>query len=318
MYALGVATSGLKGFHRFDVATWVVAGGTVLGQGAAVAALYVEHGGMVGALVANLLVSLVTMAVAWILLASVAAAQGIRIRDGRASRRALWQMAKFGSVIGLGALAAALMNQVQVWAVAVMLSPIAVTVFSTGFQVVTKIGALVGSTFELILPVTAALVHSPDTRDLRHARSIYMKALGLSGIFSVCASIGLYVLAPALMRAWLRSEIAPDVALIVRILCVGLALNGATPVVYHFMNGIGRPGVNAAFMLGGIVAIYALILLIGARGLTVATFAWATSIAMVVNSIAFIVFAELVAWRRWLGLRSSAAYTVAGSRDGAA
>jgi hypothetical protein len=88
---------------------------------------------------------------------------------------------------------------------------------------------------------------------------------------------------------------------------VGLAVNGVTPIAFHLVNGIGRPGTNTAFMVAGIVLFYGILAGAWASGLTVEKFAMALSVTFVLNGAAYLAFSELVVWRRWLVWRESPA-----------
>ncbi len=137
-------------------------------------------------------------------------------------------------------------------------------------------------------------------------------SLGLS----IAGSAALYAIAPWLIRLWLRSEIAGEVSTVVRVLCLGLIVNGATPVVFHLLNGIGRPGVNTAFMVVGTATTYALLFALSWGGLTVTRFALANSLSLLLNGIAYFAFCETVVWRKWLVQGPARGPTLAPSREG--
>ncbi len=302
-YLNNVALSVLKGLQRFDLASGQAILLSALVWGGAVAAVVVGPGGVVAVSAATLAAS------ALVALASGAAAsalcrdRGVRLRRGRPRLETLRSMFRLGVFMSLNGLASVLVNQVQSFVMARLLTPAAVAIWGTAVQIASKVNALTSAAFEVMLPLSAELSERSSERyrdRVRTLRSVYRKALALSFALSVSASAGLYLVARPLMELWLRSAIDAEVAATLRILCFGVAVNGATPVVFHLVNGIGRPEVNTAFMGTGVVMLYALLLALSWNGLTVERFALATSITLLVNGVAYLAYCEAVVWRRWL------------------
>jgi hypothetical protein len=124
-------------------------------------------------------------------------------------------------------------------------------------------------------------------------------------LLSISAAGALYVPATWLISIWARSSIDGEVVAVIRILCLGLAVNGATPIAFPLMNGIGRPETNTGFMMAGIVLFYGILAVFRASGLDLKTFAMAMSVTFLVNEIAYLVFSEMVVWRSWLAVGAS-------------
>ena len=299
-YFTGVGVSVFKGLHRFEFAAVVGALQSVLVWGGAYLAVGPANAGIVGAAVAGVVGNAVACFVAGAAALRLLHRNGVQLREGRPNRATLRAMLRLGVFMAANGLASTLTSQVQNFLIAGLIAPVALTITATAVQVVSKINALTSAAFEMVLPVSAALSRRGDAESLRHLRSVYLKALGLSLLLSVSASATLYAVAPPLIRWWLRSEIDGAVVSVLRIYCFGLAINGATPVAYHFLNGIGRPEANTAFMLGGAAGFYFILLLVSPGGLTVEKFAIAAAINLVVNGIVYLVFVEAVAWRRWV------------------
>ncbi len=299
-YAIGVFASVFKGLHRFSGSTLLGSLHAVLSWGGAVAGL--ELGGLdvVGVawigLAATLGVFVLSAGLAW----RLAREAGIDLLRGRPRRRALRAMLRFGVFMAVNGVAGVLMQQVQAWVVAAFLGAGAVTVFTTALQVTAKINGLMGAMFEPMMPVAAALTGRPTPAGVRSLRVAYGKAMTGSLVLSLGGAATLYLVAPWVIALWLRSGIDGEVSTIIRILCAGLAVNGITPVAYHLVNGIGRPGANTAFMVAGSVLFYGLVAVAWASGLTLEKFAVALSVTFVLNGLAYLAFSELVVWRRWL------------------
>jgi O-antigen/teichoic acid export membrane protein len=256
--------------------------------------------GLVGVAAVSLCATFAVFLLSWRACASLCHAHDVRLRSGRPTVAAFRHMLRFGIFMSINGLAGVLMLQVQAWILAGLLGAAAVTIFSTGLQMVMKINALMFSTFEAVMPAAAVLSIGRSAERIQSIRRAYNRALGFSLAAAMGASTLLYAVAPALIHWWLHSSIDAEVATVVRVLCVGLAVNGATPVPYHLLNGIGRPEINSVFMLVGTTMTYVVLFALSPGGLSVAKFAFATATAFFLNGIAYLVFCEIVVWRRWL------------------
>jgi O-antigen/teichoic acid export membrane protein len=300
-YANGVLGSAMKGFQRFDWSTLQASALTSLAWGGSVAGIAYLQLGVIGVAGTTLLFTLVTCAGSFFVVARLGASRGVDVWRGRASRRTLRQMFGFGVFMAVNGIAGVLMYQVQTWLLAALMGAAAVTVYSTALQLTSKINGLMNAMFEPVMPVAAALSRTGDPAGLPSLRKAYDKAMGASLVLSVGGAVALYFIGPPFISFWLRSSIDAEVGTIIRILCVGLAVNGATPVAYHLMNGLGRPATNTIFMLASIALFYAILGALWVTGtLNLERFAAANSANLFVNGVAFLAFAEFVVWRRRL------------------
>ncbi|HZY04530.1 MAG TPA: methyltransferase domain-containing protein [Anaeromyxobacteraceae bacterium] len=302
-YLHNVALSVVKGLQRFDLASAQVTVLSLLVWGGALAVVVLPGGGVVRVAEATLVANLLVVALSGGMAAVLCRGRGIGLARGRPRLGILRSMFRLGVFMSLNGLANVLFNQLQSFVMARLLTPVAVAVYGTAVQVSSKVNALSSASFEMMLPLSAEL-SEPGAAQYRarvHTlRSVYLKALALSFALSVAASAALYAVAPPLMQWWLRSPIEGQVATVLRILCVGVAVNGATPVAVHLVNGIGRPQVNTVFMGIGVAMLYATLLLLSRGGLTVELFALATSLAFLLNGLLYLAYCEVAVWRRWL------------------
>src|SRR5574342_773547 len=302
-YLHDVALSVVKGLQRFDLASVQVTVLSLLVWGGALAVVLLPGGGVVRVAAATLAANLLVVALSGGAAAVLCRERGIHLARGRPRLATLRSMFQLGVFMSLNGLAGVLFNQLQSFVMARLLTPAAVAVYGTAVQVSSKVTALSSAAFEVMLPLSAELSEprAGGYRErVRTLRSVYLKALGLSFGLSVAASAALYAAAPRLMRWWLGSPIEGQVATVLRILCVGVAVNGATPVAFHLVNGIGRPQVNTAFTGMGVAMLYSTLLLLSAGGLTVERFALATSLAFLLNGLLYLGYCEVAVWRPWL------------------
>lgn len=303
-YAIGVFASVFKGLHRFSGSTLLGSLHATLSWGGAVVGLELFGFDVVGVAWITLGATGVVFALAAGLAWQLARESGIDLLRGRPRRASLKGLLHFGVFMAVNGVAGVLMQQVQTWVVAAFLGAGAVTVFTTALQVTAKINGLMGAMFEPMMPVAAALTGRPTPAGLRSLRVAYNKALAGSVVLSVGGAMLLYLVAPWLIAFWLRSSIDAEVAAIIRILCAGLAVNGITPVAYHLVNGIGRPGANTAFLVAGSAFFYGILAVAWTTGLTLEKFATCLTITFVLNGLAYLAFSELVVWRNWIPPRA--------------
>lgn len=299
-YLTGVFASVFKGLHRFEYSTLVGSLQTVLVWGGAVVGVRHLGWGVVGVTALGAAGSLFMCVLSGWLAFRLGRAQGLDLHRGRPGRAALRGLLQFGVFMAINGVAGVFMLQVQTWLIAAMLGASAVTIFSTALQITSKINGLMGTMFEPLMPVAASIAAARTRDGLRSLRAAYDKAMVLSLVLALAAGATLYAFSPWFIGIWLRSSIDAQVVEVIRILCLGLAVNGATPVPYHLMNGMGRPEINTAFMVAGIVLFYGILAALWTGGLSLNRFALAMSSTFVLNGIAFLVFAELVVWRKWL------------------
>lgn len=299
-YWASVLSATLKGLHRFDLASAAGSLLSVFMWGGTAIAVAVMRSGVIGAALASASANVLALCASAAMATPLMRREGMRLGAARPRIRTLKGMLRHGVFMSVNGVAGVLMGQVQNLIISGALRPAALTISATAVQIVSKINTLTAAAFEMVLPVSAVLAQGRDPVSLRHLRGIYLKALSISFAISVGASVTLYAVAPALIRFWLRSSIDAEVIPILRIYCIGLAINGATPVTYHFLNGIGRSEINTGFMLSGTTLFYLVLWLMVRSGLTLEKFAAASAVSLIANGVVYFAFAEIVVWRRWL------------------
>ena len=299
-YQLGAFVAVFKGVQRFEASTWVQTAGSVLTWGTAAAGVTLAAWTIVPVAVTSSVVTVLAAAVSGRLAVVLLRERGVLLSRCPPRIATFRRMLRFGVFAFANGTIGFLAAQLQTWVMAAFLGPTAVTITSTANQIISKINQVVSAGFETLVPVAAELAGGRREAGLRELRKIYDKALAIALVTSIGAAVALFVIAPTLMRVWLRSDIDGSVAEVMRILALGLMVNGATPVAFHVVNGIGKPELNTAFMIPGIVIFYAGFAAFLPGGLTVQKFAWAQSVSLAVGSLLFLVGAHRILWRRLL------------------
>lgn len=295
-----VFVSLFKGLHRFDQATLVLSALAFLTYGGAAAGALFAHAGLLAVTAISLAANLVTLLLAAALAASLCRAHGLPVFRARPSLATLRRMFGFGVFMSINNISGILVTQVQRMVISALFGPAAVTVFASATMLVSKVSAAIGATFEFVMPLTAGISADLAGHDVGRFRRLYLNAVGTSALLSLAGMTALFVAAPVLVPLWLHSAIDAQVVGLIRIFCVGFAINGVTPAIYHLINGFGRPAANTVFFLLSPLVLYALVGVMALTGLSVEVFALCFSVSLAVNGLGYLLFAELVFWRRWV------------------
>jgi O-antigen/teichoic acid export membrane protein len=299
-FVLTVYLSVFKGLQRFAFPMLALSALSVLSYGGAVVAVRFGHSGVRGVAMTSLAANLLVLWAAAFAAGVLCRRYGIRLSLGGSLWKTLQRMFGFGAFVGVEKIAGMLVSQAQRLVIAALFGPAAVTVYLTAYTLSVKGIAALRAAFEVLMPRTAELMHGVEEGKLAKLRSLYLKSLLVAGLTSVGGMALLFAVAPSLVHWWLRSPIDAEVSTLVRILCVGLAVNGLTPVAYYMLAGLRRPGINTAAVIADPILMYGILGLLALNGLTLRDFALAQSIDLFLYALGYLGFCEFVVWRRWI------------------
>jgi O-antigen/teichoic acid export membrane protein len=159
-----------------------------------------------------------------------------------------------------------------------LLTVSAVTYYVTPFEVVSKLlvipSAIAGASF----PEFSRLSKASEGDDVRH---YFLSNLRLVAALLVPAALVLFVVAHPLLSVWVSAGLAERSAGIMRLLAVGIVVNGLAYIPFAYVQGMGRSDVTARFHLLELVAyVPALYLLIGRFGLIGVAMAWVMRVSL--------------------------------------
>lgn len=295
-----VFVSVFKGFYRFEYSTLLLSLLSVITFGGAALGVLVADIGLVGVSWIALLANVAVLLLAAPFAAAHCRRRGIRVLGGLPSRRTYARIFSFGAFLGANYLAYAAVTQIGPMVLSSFLGPAAVAVFNIASSVTLRAQSAFNALYEFVLPMTAARARALDEGGAAELRRIYRKALRLGAVLSVVGFGLLFLLAPEITRLWLPGAIEAPVAEVLRVLCLGAAASSLAQLGYHFVNGLGRPGVNTLFLLGLAAVTYAVLGALSLSGMTVVGFAVAQSTGFFCYGASLLVFNETTVWRRWV------------------
>lgn len=208
---------------------------------------------------------------AWAAYLAVCLRQVPALRSGVVVRRAaLRPLLSFAGWTSVSQLASPLMVYADRFVVGAVLTVSAVAFYATPQEVVLRLGVLSGAVAAVLFPAFAA-AHG----DGAPVAVLYRRGATGTFLLTFPAALLLVGFAEELLGAWMGAEYARAGAGVLRLLGVGLVLNGFAKVPSALFLGIGRPDVPAKLHLVEL-PLYALTLwvLVGRMGIEGAAWTW--------------------------------------------
>jgi len=239
IYAFLVQTLGavLSGMGRMDFTNYIVALGAIVQ--AAVAAFLLSMGFAIPSLLIGSICSLLVIhAVTLKCIRRIASFHFCRIEN--LSVRCCLNLIRFGNSIFLGSLISMLLNPFNRLAVSrytgVMMVPVYDIAFSGGMQVRNLIEAGLRS----IVPEISRVNANNSSEATGRVYSVYRRSVRLILVLGIPLFGILAILAPTLLKAWLRSKFVPEVSMAFVIMLAGMFLSLAGVPAYYTLVGLGR------------------------------------------------------------------------------
>lgn len=177
----------------------------------------------------------------------------------------------FGGWMTVSNVISPIMVQMDRFFIGSLLTISAVTYYTTPYEVIIKL---------LIIPAAIAGVAFPDFARMygnklwAEIRATYRKAVKYSLVVALPALIAI-IGAPLFLRLWLNETFAEQSSLVLKILAVGVFINGLAHIPYALLQGMGKPHITAVLhILELIVYIPLLLFFIKQYGINGAALAW--------------------------------------------
>lgn len=196
----------------------------------------------------------------------------------RLSMDALRQLFSFGGWMTVSNVVSPVMVNMDRIFIGSRISLAAVTDYVTPAEVVTKLLVVPGSIANAAFPEFVRLAAAGPSDE---ARRYFMRCLMLVAGFIVPAAAVLALIAHPLLAWWISEELATRSAGIMRILALGVVLNGLAYIPFAYIQGAGRADLTAKFHLIELaVYVPALLLLIQLYGVVGVAIAWVLRVAL--------------------------------------
>jgi len=287
-----VCLSFFKGMRRFHWSTTAVSLLSLLTYSGSITAVKAFGFGLSGVALIGLLANIIVLVMCCGIAYRVCRVNEIPITTARPSFVTFRRMFSFSSIMAVNSLAGTLLNQAQYYLVGIVIGPAAVTVYQLATMVPSKAHSVVSSVAEVMFPLASA------RENRAKLRSVYLKMLFGSAL-TAAALLAPLMLAPELVISlWVGPTLAAQAAPLVRVFSVAFLFMALSPAPYHLINGLGMPWINSASFALSALTNVGLLALFAIYGLTLERIAWAFTIAIVVNSVAYQFFVEIFIWRR--------------------
>lgn len=280
-----------KGMQRFDKSSLLFSILSVVTYGASIIAVLSWDAGVVMVTALSLLSNLLVLMVAATMGARLCHDAGIFLSTAKVSLATFKRMFGFGSAMAVNSLSGIFLYEIQRYLISALIGPAAVTIYHLATTIPVKAHTVINVATEVMFPLTSAAT------DLKKLRVVYLKMLMGSVAIATAVLIPLALFAKPIVAIWVGDEMAGNVAPLIPIFCLAYFFLALSPAPYHVVNGLGRPWLNTvsygfnAIMNFGLIGIFAL------NGLTLVEFAWAFTIANIVNGLLYQGVVETYIWR---------------------
>ncbi len=252
----------LVGLHRFDVANGIVLA-QVVGRVALMALVLVLGGGIVGAAIAEVAVTLVTGLAAAI--ACHRLVPEMRLRRRLVSLPLLRSLAPYSLQVFVMGAAALVILHVDNLIIGLFLPVSAVALYGAAFRIYWTLRELTGAIMNAVMPETARAQATGDDQRTSH---LLIRGTKYANATVLLAGVPALVLAEPLLVAWLGERFA-EVAVVGQVLVLSLLVNNNHLAAVGVLMGTGRIGRFTLYHVIWAVANVALsVALIGPLGLT--------------------------------------------------
>lgn len=201
-------------------------------------------------------------------------------QKGKICARHRVSLIKFGSWMTLSNIISPLMVNMDRFFIGAFISVSAIAYYATPFDIIIRILVIPGAILPVLFPMFGSMYRSDPEQAVR----LYRKAMKL--IFVILAPVLLTIAAGSkfILLHWLGQNFASNSAVPMRILCLGVLVNGLAGVPFAFIQGNARPDITAKFHMAE-APLYILILWQLALHFGVAGVAWAWTIRVSMDFI---------------------------------
>lgn len=172
-----------------------------------------------------------------------------------------------------------LMTSLDRVVVGAQVSMAAVAHYVTAYEMATRVTAVASSIGSAAFPEFVRQAADKTPNDVR--RRQFLRASALACLVGLIPASMIFLFAREILSVWISPAFATESHLILRILLVGVVINGATSIPFAFIQGIGRADMTAKFhLLELVLYLPTLLTLLSIFGVLGAAMAWVARVAL--------------------------------------
>ena len=222
----------VQGCHRFDVSARINISSKIVTL--IVSTTFVLLGrGIIPILYSNLIVSSISTLVFG--LAARKLIVGLSFRP-LVHQVALKEVLRFGLYTWLQGLAGTVFAQADVFLVAGLLGPDALTIYSVCQRLAMQIHSLVAAGSSFLFPFSSAAV---ERADLQLLRNVCSQVMSVTAIVASSLGITLFIFSQSILTLWMNSEFASRGSPLLKVFALAYTLLAMSVVPYQVLNGTG-------------------------------------------------------------------------------
>lgn len=190
----------------------------------------------------------------------------------RVSRTTLKELLSFGGWMTVTNIVSPLMVNMDRLFIGSRLTVAAVTYYVTPFEIISKLLLISGAIANASFPEFTRLARRGENHV---TRPYLLRTVGLTLVLVAPAALLAAVFAPDILRLWVSNELAARSSGVMRLLAVGMIVNGSCSIPFVYIQGTGRSDVTAKFHIIELVLyVPALLFAISRLGLIGVAVAW--------------------------------------------
>jgi O-antigen/teichoic acid export membrane protein len=190
---------------------------------------------------------------------------------------ALKEVMGFGLYTWLQGLAGTVFAQADVFLVAALLGPDALTIYSVCQRLAMQIHSLMAAASAFLFPFSSAAV---ERSDLVLLQKVCSRVMRLIAIAASALGITVFVLSQSILTLWMNPQFASSGSQLLKALALAYSLLAMSVVPYQVLNGAGFVRENTLIAWFSVVAVFGATLLLVPRGGLVAV-GWAKLVNLV-------------------------------------
>lgn len=184
-----------------------------------------------------------------------------------------------GSWMTVSNVVSPLMTSLDRIVVGAQVSMTAVAHYVTPYEMATRVTIVASSIGSAAFPEFVRQAADKTPNDVR--RKQFLRAGAMACMAGLVPASLVFLFAREVLSIWISPDFASDSYMILRILLIGVVINGATSIPFAFIQGIGRADITAKFHLMELVAyLPTLLALLSAFGVIGAAMAWVARVSL--------------------------------------